>query len=84
MENLDVSSIIAIVLGAITTFAGGFWLKAKKKLGKVVRLGVESIEVIAKFEEAIADNNISKEEIESLKKEANDVKVAFNDLISKE
>jgi Tfp pilus assembly protein PilO len=83
LENLDSGTIITIVLGIVTTFAGGFWLKAKGKISKLGKLFFESYEVVAKFEAALEDDKITKAEIESLKKEAADVKAAFKDLVSK-
>lgn len=84
LENLDWGTVISVILTGVTVFAGGFWLKAKGKLSKVVKLGMEVMEVVTKFEAALSDNKITKEEIEDLKKEAADVKAAFKDLVSKE
>lgn len=83
LENLDFGTIITVVIALLGTFAGGFWLKAKGKISKIVKLGSEAIEVATTLNKALEDDKISKEEIEQLKKESNDVKVAWKDLISK-
>lgn len=83
LENFDAGTIITIVLGVVTTFAGGFWLKAKGKLSKIVKLVFEAYEVVAKIEAALSDNKLTKEEITDLKKELQDVKAAAKDLVSK-
>lgn len=83
LENLDLGTVISVILTGITVFAGGFWLKAKGKISKFVKLFFEVYEVISKFESALSDDKITKDEIEALKKEAADVKAAFKDLVSK-
>ena len=84
LENLDWGTVLTVILAAVTTFAGGFWLKAKGKLAKIVKLFFEVYDVLNKFEVALSDDKITKDEIEGIKKEAAEVKAAFKDLISKE
>lgn len=84
MENLELTTIITIVLGLIGTFAGGFWLKAKGKLKAVVQLGIAAVDVIEVLEKALEDNKIDKKEIQALKKEAKEVKDAWKVLTAKD
>jgi len=63
--------------------AGGFWLKAKGKLGKVKDLARETYELVDTAIAAVDDNKIEKSEVEAIKKEAQDVKAAWQSLIGK-
>ena len=82
-ENLDAGTIVTIVLGLVTTFAGGIWLKAKGKISKVITLGKECFDLLVKLEKALEDDKITKDEIKDLKNEAAQVKVAWKALIQK-
>lgn len=83
IENLDLSTIITIVVAIVGTFAGGFWLKAKGKLSKIIKLGSEAIEVANTLNKALEDDKITKDEINQLKKEVADVKAAWKNLTNK-
>jgi predicted metal-binding transcription factor (methanogenesis marker protein 9) len=80
---MDVVTIISIVLGAVAALAGGFWLKAKGKLSQAANLVKQAYEVVAKVNEILEDNAITKDEVAELKKEAQDVRDAFKVLIGK-
>lgn len=82
-ENLELSTVVTIILGLVTTFAGGFWLKAKGKIGEVISLGREAFDLLTKLESALEDDKITKAEITDLKKEASEVKKAWIKLIEK-
>jgi len=82
--EFDAGTIIAVIFAAFTTIFGGFWLKSKKKIGKVFLLIKEAYEVAQAATDALEDDKITKEEIERIKKEAADVKVAFKALFEKE
>ena len=91
MENLDLGTIITLVISIITAVAGGLWLKAKGVLKKAATLVKETVELVNKAfsipTKAIAmldDNTVTKEEIaelkalfQELKDEAADVKAAW-------
>jgi hypothetical protein len=83
LESLDLGTIITVVISAVTIFAGGFWLKAKGKLSKVVNLCRQALDVASTLEKALDDDKVSKEEIASLKKELAEVKMAWKALIAK-
>lgn len=82
--ELDIATIIGAVVSVIAVVLGGLWTKGKGKLNKVKNLAVETVEVISKLDEALADNKVTKEEVEQLKKEAADVKIAWKALFAKE
>lgn len=72
MEILE--GIIALILGILTTYFGGKWNKGKKVLK-------EFSEAVAKVSEAIADNKVTREELQEINKEFQDV---YEALISPE
>jgi len=82
--EFDVGTIITIVFAAFTAIFGGFWLKSKIKIGKIFTLVKEVFEVVQAATVALDDDKITKEEIDKIRKEAGDVKVAFKDLFGKE
>jgi Tfp pilus assembly protein PilO len=84
MENLDFGTIITVIISGLTIFAGGFWLKAKGKLSKVINLGRQALDVAATLEKALEDNKVDKAEIKALKKELSEVKGAWKALTKKE
>ena len=83
-ENLDVGTIITLVISLAATFAAGAWAIAKGKLKKVVSLGREVVDIAATLEKALSDDKITKEEVQEIKKEFADVKAAWKALITKE
>lgn len=80
---MDVLTIISVVLGAVAALAGGFWLKAKNKLGAVKNLAKESYDLVNVCVEALDDNALDKAEVAAIKKEAEEVKAAWKVLIGK-
>lgn len=84
MEGFDVWTIVSAVLGLVALIAGGFWLKAKGKIGQISALIREAYEVVQKLHLALEDNKVTKEEVDGLKKELADVKLAFLKLVGKE
>ena len=80
---MDVGTIISLVLGVITVVFGGFWLKAKGKLGQIKNLVKEATDVITVSVGALDDDKLSAEEIASIKKEAQEVVAAFKILLGK-
>jgi hypothetical protein len=82
LESLDLNTVLTIVIAVVGTFAGGFWLKAKGKLSKVVKLGSETLDVATTLSKVLEDDKVTKDEIAALKKELADVKAAWKDLVS--
>ena len=83
LQNLDLGTILTIILGGIATFAGGFWLKSKGKIKLVATLAFDVYELLTEIERALSDDKVSKEEIEAIKSRITDIKIAFKALISK-
>ncbi len=80
---MDVGTIISLVLGVVTVVFGGFWLKAKGKLGQIKNLVKEASDVITVSVGALDDDKLSAEEIAAIKKEAQEVVAAFKALIGR-
>ena len=83
MENLDWLTIVSIVLGAVATLFGVFFGKVKAKLTQIVTAAKEVIDVGRAFNDALADNVITKEEVEKLKTEWREALVALIAIIGK-
>jgi len=84
LANVDLGTVLTIILAGLTTFLGVFWKKAKTKITKVIDLGRQAFELMNSFENAIEDDKVTKEEIAQIKKEAADVKAAWKALVQKE
>ena len=56
--NVDVWSIVSVVLGVVATFFGAYLLKAKSKLGELVALVREAYEVSDALHAALEDNKV--------------------------
>lgn len=84
MENFDVWTIVSAVLGLVAVIAGGFWLKAKNKIVLFAVLFREIYDVAKKLGDVLEDDKVTKEEVAEMKKELQDVKTAFHNLIGKE
>ena len=83
METSTVLTLVSVGLGLIATVAGLFWGKARNKLSQVVDLFKQVYELVDAVFKMIDDNTITQPELDTLKKEASDVKVAFKALIGK-
>jgi FtsZ-interacting cell division protein ZipA len=80
---MELSAIITGAIAVLGTVFGAFWKKAKGTLGKVFKLSSETLQLIEKLESALEDDKITKKEIEEIKKEAQDVKLAWKALTEK-
>lgn len=76
-------TLVSVGLGLIATIAGVFWGKARGKLKQVVNLFKQVYELVDAVFKMIEDNTITQPELDILKKEAADVRVAFKELIGK-
>ncbi len=83
MELETILTIISAILGVIAMVAGGFWAKAKGKVGAIKNLSKEVFELVSTAVNAIEDDKITKDEVNAIKKEAEEVKAAFHALIGK-
>lgn len=80
---MDWTVIVSAALGLLAVIASGFFLKAKGKLKQVVTLGKEALDVAMVAVDALEDNAIDKAEVEAIKKEALELKGAWQALIGK-
>ena len=83
MELQTILIIISALLTVLATVFGGGLKKAKDKLKALVTLFKEIWELVGKLSAALEDNTVTPEEVTELRKEANDVKLAFKALIGK-
>jgi Tfp pilus assembly protein PilO len=81
---MDVWTIVSAVIALVAAVAGGFWLKAKGKISQAGALIKESYEVVAALSAALEDNKVDKAEVDALRKELAEVKVAFFTLIGRD
>ena len=79
---MEWSTILTIALGLISTFLTGFWATSKGKIKAFINLGKDVFDVAEKFESAIEDEKITKQEIEEIKKELAEVKESWKVLVS--
>lgn len=82
--ELDVWTIVSAVLVVISGLFAAFWKKGKDKILKAAKLGKEVLDVVDAATTALEDDKITKEEVELIKKEASEVKVAWKALLGKE
>lgn len=80
---MDISTIITLAITVIAALAGGFWLKAKGKLGQVKTLLKEAVDIVTVAVDALDDNNVSSDEIANLKTQVTEFKAALKALLGK-
>jgi divalent metal cation (Fe/Co/Zn/Cd) transporter len=81
--EFDFWTILTIVIGVVATLFGTFWKKAQGKLLGVYLLAKEAVDVAKAATDALEDNKITEEEIAKIKKEAQEVKDAWHNLLGK-
>ena len=81
MENIDLGSVLNIVLTIVTVVAGGLWLKTKGKLKQLRNVAKEGYEAIQAVVGALEDDKIDAEEQVKIKKEALEAWVAIKILL---
>ena len=82
--ELNLATIITLVLTVLTAVAGTFWLKAKGKLAQVKTLVKEGVDIITHAIEALDDNQVTNDEIEDLKVQVQEFRAALKALLGKE
>lgn len=80
---MDWTVIVSAFLGILAAVFGGQVLNVKGKLKQVIALGKEAIELAIVATDAIEDNTLEKSEVEAIKKEAAEVKGAWQALLGK-
>lgn len=85
IQNIDQGTLIASIVSILGIFGGAVkWIQVLfKKSSKAIKFGREAFELINELEKAFEDGKLDKKEIESIFKEAKDVKIAFNELRGK-
>ena len=83
MDLDTILMIVSAVLAIAATIFGAKFDAVKKKFTQVKDLVKEGTDVVQVAVDAIADNNITPEEAEAIKKEAQEVIGAFKALIGK-
>jgi len=83
MELSTILTVVSVVLGLIATLAGGLWAKSKGKLNAAKELAREAFELVDVAVSSIEDDKITVEEVEKIKEEAQQVKIAWRVLIGK-
>jgi len=78
----DLATILNVVFGALSAFLGTWLVVAKNKLAQLLDLFIQTSELLQKIVAAGADNKWDPDELNDIKKEANDVIVAFKTLTS--
>ena len=81
--EFDFWTIATIVLGVVSTLFGVFWNKVKGKLLAAFMLAKEALDVGKAAIDALEDNKITEEEVTRIKKEAQEVKQAWHNLLGK-
>jgi predicted metal-binding transcription factor (methanogenesis marker protein 9) len=84
MDLDTILMIVSAVLAIAATIFGAKFDAVKKKFAQVKDLVKEGTDVVQVAVDAVADNNITPEEAEAIKKEAQEVIGAFKALIGKE
>ena len=84
MDTQTILTIVSAILGVFALVAGGLWAKGKGKLNAVKNLMKESYDLVNVAVSAIDDDKITKEEVDQIKQEASEVKVAWRVLIGKD
>ena len=79
---MELETIITLVISVLGLFAGGFWMQGKGKLKKIYNLVSELLDVIDELNTALADDKLSKKELENIKIQFNELKGAFKELFS--
>lgn len=81
--NVEGDTLITWIIGIVATvFGSGFiWLKARLIL--VAKLAKEAVDVIEEINKSLADDALSKKEIENIRKELKEVQIAWKELVKK-
>ncbi len=66
MEIIDISTIVNIILGILSAIFGGKWILGKKLLKEISK-------ALAVTSNAIADNTITRKELQDMQDKWNDV-----------
>jgi len=77
-------TIVSVVFAAVTTLFASLWNKVKGKLAAFAKLAKEGLDVVNSVVDALEDDNLSKEEVAEIKKEALEFIGAWKAMIGKE
>ena len=77
-------TVLSVIFAAVTTLFAGLWNKVKGKLAAFAKLAKEGLDVVNSVVDALEDNDLSKEEVSKVKKEALEFIVAWKAMLGKE
>ena len=77
-------TILSVIFAAVTTLFASLWNKVKGKLASFAKLAKEGIDVVNEVVDALEDDNLTKEEVTEIKKEALEFIGAWKAMIGKE
>ncbi len=63
-------TILSVIFAGVTTLFAGLWNKVKGKLAAFAKLAKEGLDVVNSVVDALEDDNLTKEEVAGVKKEA--------------
>jgi hypothetical protein len=76
-------TIAATILTIVTGFVGTFLIKYKNKLGLAIKFGHKVVEAADEFEDVIADNTVTPDEVMLVKQKLAEAKSAWKALTGK-
>lgn len=82
-SSLEGDTLITWIFGLAATFFGTGWVWFKRKGILIAKLAKEGVDVIEEINNALADDALSKKEIERISKELKDVQSAWRELVKK-
>ena len=83
VEGSTFWTILSVVFAAVTTLFAGLWGKVKGKLSAFAKLAKEGLDVVNSVVDALEDDNLTKEEISKVKKEALEFVGAWKAMLGK-
>lgn len=84
MEMTTILTLVSLVMGLLALVLGAKWVIAKKKVGQLASALKEGYDVGKALSDAIADDKITTQEGEGIKKEFDEFWIAIKALFSRE
>ena len=83
-EVSGIWTVVSVIFAAVTTLFAGLWNKVKRKLVAFGNLAKEGLDVVNSVVNALEDDNLSKDEVVAVKKEALEFIGAWKVMIGKD
>ena len=77
-------TILSVIFAGVTTLFAGLWGKVKGKLAAFAKLAKEGLDIVNAVVDALEDDNLTKEEVIKIKKEALEFIGAWKAMIGKD